>query len=375
MSGLPSDFNVDDFEADVVREENVVEVTVPGSFEEETRVDKYLTRFYPEASRTKIQRSIGKGHIKVNGKDVQKSYAVRPGDEICFRLIRKPPMQADPEPIPLDILYEDEDLLLVNKPAGMVVHPAPGHRSGTLVHALLHHVGGEAVAADDDPAKAEAEHVGLSMVNALPASPDHPVVRPGIVHRLDKGTSGVLVVAKRDRPHRVLAEQFKEHTVERRYRALVWGHLSPPNGTIRGAIGRDPNHRQRMAVVGEREGKHAVTHYKTVKQHAHTSEVVFKLETGRTHQIRVHARHRNHPIVGDPKYGGQRVRYGTQSAARQSFFQEAFEAFPYPALHAYRLEFTHPTTKEAMDFKADPPDAWERLRQNLCDGTPENRSI
>lgn len=371
MSSLPTDFDVDEFEAEVTREGNVVEVIVPESFPGETRVDKYLTRFYPEASRTKIQRAIGKGHIKVNGEDVQKSYLVEPGDEICFRLIRKPPMQADPEPIPLDILYEDQDLLLVNKPAGMVVHPAPGHRSGTLVHGLLHHVDGEAVAADDDPKTTEAESIGLSTVNALPASPDHPVVRPGIVHRLDKGTSGVLVVAKRDRPHRVLAEQFKEHTVERRYRALVWGHLSPPNGTIRGAIGRDPNHRQQMAVVSEEEGKNAVTHYKTVEKHEHTSVVVFQLETGRTHQIRVHARHRNHPIVGDPKYGGQRVRYGTQSEARRSFFQEAFESFPYPALHAYRLGFTHPSTGEKMCFEADPPEAWQQLRQNLRNGRPQ----
>ncbi|MFB6279560.1 MAG: RluA family pseudouridine synthase [Salinibacter sp.] len=374
MTKVPDSFDAGDYDADVTREENVVEVTVPETETGGPRIDKYLTRFYPESSRTKIQRSIKKGHLKVNGADVQKSYAVEPGDEIVFRLIRKPPMQAEPEPIPLDIEYEDDDLLVVNKPAGMVVHPAPGHRSGTLVHALLHHVDGGEVAADDDPASADDGEVGLSMVNALPEAPDHPVVRPGIVHRLDKGTSGLLVVAKRDRAHRPLAKQFKAHTVDRRYRAIVWGQLRPPNGTIEGAIGRDPNRRQRMAVVPEAEGKWAVTHYETVEALAHTSVVEFQLETGRTHQIRVHARSQGHPLLGDPKYGGQRVRYGTQSKARRTFFGKLFDVLPHPALHAFRLGFTHPTTGEDLQFEADPPAAWQRvlgrLRMDEDDASP-----
>jgi 23S rRNA pseudouridine1911/1915/1917 synthase len=363
MTKIPDSFDAGAYDADVTREENVVEVTVPETETDGPRIDKYLTRFYPEASRTKIQRSIKKGHLKVNGAEVQKSYAVEPGDEIVFRLIRKPPMQAEPEPIPLDIEYEDDDLLVVNKPAGMVVHPAPGHRSGTLVHALLHHVGGGEVAADDDPATADDAEVGLSMINALPEAPNHPVVRPGIVHRLDKGTSGLLVVAKRDRAHRPLAEQFKAHTVDRRYRAIVWGQLRPPNGTIEGAIGRDPNRRQRMAVVPEEDGKWAVTRYETIETHAHTSVVEFQLETGRTHQIRVHARSQGHPLLGDPKYGGQTVRYGTQSKARRTFFGKLFDVLPHPALHAFRLGFTHPTTGEHLQFEADPPAAWQRV---LC---------
>lgn len=365
MATPPDTFDPSDYAAEVAREDNVVEVVVPGTHTEQTRIDKYLTRFYPEASRTKIQRSIKKGHVKVNGGDVKKSYAVEPGDEIVFRLIRKPPMQAEPESIPLDVLYEDEDLLVVNKPAGMVVHPAPGHRSGTLVHALLHHVDGSSVAADDGEEAADDEAVGLSMVNALPDSPNHPVVRPGIVHRLDKGTSGLLVVAKRDRAHRGLAEQFKAHTVDRRYRALVWGHLKPATGTIEGAIGRNPNHRQRMAVVAEDDGKWAVTHYDTVEHHAHTSVVTFRLETGRTHQIRVHTSHRNHPVLGDPKYGGQTVRYGPQSGERRSFFDRVFNALPHPALHAYRLGFTHPMTGETLHFEADPPSEWQHVRRRL----------
>lgn len=367
----PERFDPSAFEAEVSREENVVEVVVPTSLDSEPRIDKYLTRFYPEASRTKIQRSIKKGHIKVNSEDVQKSYGVQPGDEIVFRLIRKPPMQADPEPIPLDIVYEDDDLIVVNKPAGMVVHPAPGHRSGTLVHALLHHVDGGSVAADDEPEAADDEAIGLSMVNALPASPDHPVVRPGIVHRLDKGTSGLLVVAKRDRAHQPLAEQFKEHTVERRYRALVWGHLDPSSGTIRGAIGRDPHQRQRMAVVAEENGKHAVTHYETEEYHPHTSVVTFQLETGRTHQIRVHTSHEHHPIVGDPKYGGRSIRYGSQDGRRRDFFRRMFEVLSHPALHAYRLGFTHPTTGERMHFEADPPADWKDVQEKLRDQDTE----
>jgi 23S rRNA pseudouridine1911/1915/1917 synthase len=365
MPKTPEAFDPNDYDADVAREENVVEVVVPESETSEPRIDKYLTRFYPEASRSKIQRAIKKGHLKVNGADVKKSYRVEPGDQIVFRLVRKPPMQAEPEDIPLDIRYEDEDLLVVNKPAGMVVHPAPGHRSGTLVHALLHHVDGAEVAADDEPDAADDEDVGLSMVNALPDAPDHPVVRPGIVHRLDKGTSGLLVVAKRDRAHQPLAEQFKEHTVERRYRAIVWGRFESPRGTIEGAIGRDPNHRQRMAVVPEEEGKWAVTHYQTVETHAHTSVVDFELETGRTHQIRIHARSQGHPLLGDPKYGGQRVRYGTQSESRREFFDHLFEVLPHPALHAYRLGFAHPTTGERMKFEAEPPAEWQHVLDRL----------
>jgi len=358
-------FDPTTYDADVTRKDNVVEVVVPETVAEGRRLDKYLTRFYPEASRTKVQRSIKQGHVKVNGADVKKSYTVEPGDEIVFRLIRKPPMAAEPEPIPLNVVYEDDDLMVVHKPAGMVVHPAPGHRSGTLVHALLHHVEGQAVAADDRPGAASDDEVGLSMVNALPEAPDHPVVRPGIVHRLDKGTSGLLVVAKRDRAHQPLAEQFRKHTVDRRYRALVWGHFDPPEGTIRGAIGRDPDHRQRMAVVSDDDGKWAVTHYQTVDRHARTSEVTFRLETGRTHQIRVHASHRGRPLFGDPKYGGQAVRQGPQTQTYRSTIAALFDVLPHPALHAYRLGFTHPITGDTMHFEAEPPSEWQTVRTQL----------
>ncbi|WP_022836631.1 RluA family pseudouridine synthase [Salisaeta longa] len=351
------------YDAEVTRAGNVVEVTVPTEATP-VRIDKYLTRFYPQASRTKIQRSIKQGHVKVNGADVKKSYPVEPGDQIVCRLIQPPPLSADPEAIPLDVVYEDEHLLVVHKPAGMVVHPAPGHRSGTLVNALLHHVDGASVAPDDEAA---ADDVGLSMVNALPARPNHPVVRPGIVHRLDKGTSGLLVVAKRDTVHRALAAQFKAHTIDRVYHAIVWGRPDPPAGTVSGAIGRDPNHRQRMAVVPPEDGKAATTHYETIGALTHVAHMRFQLETGRTHQIRVHARHMGHPVLGDPKYDGARVRYGTQSGSRRRFFTNLFETMPHPALHAHRLGFTHPATGEHLTFTADWPEdvaaVWARLQK------------
>jgi len=359
---VPDAFDPSSYDADVQREGQAVEVVVADE-EGGARLDKYLTQFYPAASRTKVQRSIKKGHVKVNGNDASKSYRVEPGDVIVFRLIRKPPMTATPEAIALNIVYEDDDLLVVNKEAGMVVHPAPGHRSGTLVNALLHHVGGEEVAADDEVA--DQAEVGLSTINALPARPDHPVVRPGIVHRLDKGTSGLLVVAKHDRAHRALAEQFKAHTTERAYRAIVWGQFDPRAGTITGAIGRDPHHRQRMAVVSEERGKSATTHYRTLEEHQHTSVVEFELETGRTHQIRVHAAARNHPVLGDPTYGGQAVRYGTQGGKRRTFFQRLFEHMPRPALHAYKLGFVHPTRGEPVAFTAEPPEDMTHVLQRL----------
>lgn len=367
MSESHPSFDSEEFEADVVRDGNIVELTVPDGLSDSIRIDKYVTRFFPEASRTKVQRSMKKGHVKVNGEDVQKSYTVEPGDRIVFRLIRKPPMQAEPEDIPLDVVHEDDHVLVVRKPPGMVVHPAPGHRSGTLVHGLLHHVDGQRVSADDEREPSSDEKVGLSMVNALPESPDHPVVRPGIVHRLDKGTSGLLVVAKHDRAHQPLAEQFQEHTVDRRYQAIVWGHFDPPRGRIEGAIGRDPHHRQRMAVVPEERGKWAVTHYETVERHPNTSVVTFRLETGRTHQIRVHASHKNHPVLGDPKYGGQTIRYGTHTEDRRQFFDRIFQALPHPALHAYRLGFEHPITGSTMHFESEPPEAWRRIRKELSD--------
>ena len=351
-------------DADVARQGDTIQIEVPETYGAEERVDKFLARFFPKASRSKIQRSIKKGQALVNGADVKKSYPVQPGDTVICRLVRRPPMEATPESIPIDVVYEDEHLLVVNKPAGMVVHPAPGHRSGTLVNALLHHVDGQTVRRRGDADLDDAD-VGLSMLNALPDRPGNRSVRPGIVHRLDKGTSGLLVVAKHDRAHRALARQFKAHTTKRRYSAIVWGHFDPPSGQMEGAIGRDPHHRKRMAVVPEGKGKPARTHYETTEHHAHTSLVRFRLETGRTHQIRVHAQHAHHPVLGDPTYGGQSVRYGTQSGTRRRFFEHLFEAMPRPALHAQQLGFVHPETEEPLTFTADLPDDMQHVLNRL----------
>lgn len=344
-----------DIKAEVARQGDTIQVQVPEDYRDEERVDKFLTRFFPDASRSKVQRSIKKGQALVNGEDIKKSYAVQPGDTIVCRLVRRPPIEAAPEPIPLDIVYEDEHLIVVNKEAGMVVHPAHGHRSGTLVNALLHHVEGEAVSPADDEELADAD-VGLSMINALPERPDNPSVRPGIVHRLDKGTSGLLVVAKHDVAHRRLARQFREHTIQRRYWGLIWGHLDPPNGTLKGAIGRDPHNRKRMAIVGAERGKQAITHYETLERLAYTSVVQFQLETGRTHQIRVHSAEQERPLLGDEKYGGQAVRYGPHGRKRARFFERLFERLDRPALHAFELGFTHPATGERTHFTAEVPD-------------------
>ena len=350
-------------QAEFTRQGDTITVRVPQDYAEEERLDKYLTRFFPQASRTKVQRSIRKGQALVNGEDIKKSYAVQGGDTIVCRLVQPPPIEAEPQPIPLDIVYGDDVLLVVNKPAGMVVHPAHGHRKGTLVNALLHHVDGETVAREDE--NLDADELGLSMINALPERPGNPSIRPGIVHRLDKDTSGLLVVAKTDVAHRRLARQFKEHTTHRRYVAIVWGHPEPPSGTIEGAIGRDPHNRKRMAVVPDDNGKAATTHYEVVERHAHTALVQFQLETGRTHQIRVHASDMHHPLLGDPTYGGQSVRYGSQGGKRRRFFEHLFERMPRQALHAAELGFIHPMTDEAMRFTADLPDDMQHVLERL----------
>ena len=350
-------------QAEFTRQGDTITVQVPDDYADEERLDKYLTRFFPQASRTKVQRSIRKGQALVNGEDIKKSYAVQGGDMIVCRLVQPPPIEAEPQSIPLNIVFEDDVLLVVNKPADMVVHPAHGHRKGTLVNALLHHVDGQTVAREDDDLDAEA--LGLSMVNALPERPGNPSIRPGIVHRLDKDTSGLLVVAKTDVAHRRLAQQFKEHTTYRRYLAIVWGHPEPPSGTIKGAIGRDPHNRKRMAVVPDEKGKAATTHYEVVEWHAHTALVQFQLETGRTHQIRVHASDIHHPLLGDPTYGGQAVRYGSQGGKRRRFFEHLFERMPRQALHAAELGFIHPMTNESMRFTADLPDDMQHVLDRL----------
>ena len=246
--------------------------------------------------------------------------------------------------------------MVVDKPAGMVVHPAYGHRSGTLINALLWHVGAGPVRGDeiDD---ADDDDVGLAVAAAGPRYDGDPTVRPGLVHRLDKDTTGLMVVAKTDWAASELGKQFVARTIRRRYLALVWGEPEPPEGRVEGWLGRSPRDRKKVSVRPEGEGKWAATVYETVEPLGHTALVRFRLETGRTHQIRVHATHIGHPVFGDPTYGGDRIVYGPAEGSRRAFVRNLLGALgPRQALHAHTLGFTHPTTGRAMDFEAPLPD-------------------
>ncbi len=348
------------------KQETQLTFEVPPGYREGERLDVYLTRFLQNATRTKVKRGVKEGRVTVNGVVVTKgAHTVQAGDVIVCRLLRPPPITLAPEPIPIDVVYEDEDLIVVNKAAGMVVHPAYGNRTGTLVNALLYHVGGRelSVEAFEEEGVGD-ETVGLSVVNAAPAASDDPAVRPGIVHRLDKDTSGLMVVAKNDVAHVKLARQFENRTIRRRYLALVWG-VPPPEGRIETHLGRDPRDRKRRAVVRPAHGKRAVTNYRTLEAMAHTALVAFRLETGRTHQIRVHARFIGHPILGDVTYGGDRIRSGPDTSHRRAFFKNLFARMPRQALHAHTLGFTHPRTGEEMHFTAELPEDMRFVLEQL----------
>ena len=308
-----------------------------------TRLDKYLASIIEDTSRTKIQEAIKEGHVTVNGKEEKASYPVEPGDILDVRIpIPKPP-EVEPQELPLDIIYEDDDLLLVNKSANMVVHPAKGNWSGTLVNALMWHT--------DELSE-----------------PEEDTIRPGIVHRLDKDTSGLLVVAKNDKTHRILSEYFRTKDIERTYWAIVWGTPDNKAGTITGAIGRDPHNRKRMAVVPEDKGKNATTHYKVLEYFDHLTLLELKLETGRTHQIRVHLADNNLWVFGDQKYGGDSVRYGPNTGSRKQMFNNLFSSLQRQCLHAKTLGFEHPSTGEIVEFDSELPGDFQQvlgmLRQN-----------
>jgi 23S rRNA pseudouridine1911/1915/1917 synthase len=343
--------------------ETLVEIAVPPGQEPGVRLDQYLTDRLPNVTRSKVQRGIREGRVTVNGAAQTKpAYPVQPGDRIVCRILRPPPVEVVPEPIPLDVVYEDAWLLVVNKPAGMVVHPAYGHRSGTLVNALLHHVGAGPLAAEDlereegeEDEDAEGDAVGLSTAGAGPRFEGDPTVRPGLVHRLDRDTSGLLVVAKDDATHAALAAQFAGRATRRRYLGIVWGVPEPPAGRVETWLGRDPRDRKRVAVRPEGQGKWAATNYETVEAFRHTALVAFRLETGRTHQVRVHALHLGHPLLNDVPYGGDRLRAGPDTARRRQFFANLFAAMPRHALHAHTLGFRHPATGQDLDFEAPLP--------------------
>ncbi len=298
-------------------EELIIEIT-----EEQTgeRIDKVVSAVDEEWSRSQISNWIKGDAIKVNGTTVKPNYKVRAGDEIIITPPLLEELDAEPEDMDLDIVYEDEDVLVVNKPKGMVVHPAPGHANGTLVNGLMHHC------------------TDLSGINGI--------VRPGIVHRIDKDTSGLLMVAKNDLAHASLVEQLVEKTVTRKYIALVHGHIAHDKGTIEAPIARDPKERQKMAVVDK--GKHAVTHFTVLERFGDYTLVECRLETGRTHQIRVHMRYIGFPLVGDPKYGPRK----TMDIGGQ-------------ALHAAVIGFIHPRSKEYLEFSAPLPPEFESLLETI----------
>lgn len=295
------------------------------------RIDKYLQLQIPNISRNKIQNAADSGTILVNELSVKSNYKVKPGD--CIRIVLShPPFEHKiiPEPIPIDIVYEDDALVVINKPPGLVVHPGHGNYTGTLVNALAYHYG-----------------------NRLPLNSSE---RPGLVHRIDKDTSGLLVVAKTEQAMTHLAKQFEEKTSEREYIALVWGNVENAEGTIEGNIARHVRDRMQMAVFDDPEiGKHAVTHYKVLERLGYVTLVSCKLETGRTHQIRVHMKHIGHTLFNDERYGGNTILKGTTFTKYKQFVENCFTVLPRQALHAKTLGFVHPTTGEMMRFDSEIP--------------------
>ena len=277
------------------------------------RIDKYIAENADDLTRSAVQKLISENCVTVNGKPADKNLKLKIGDEITVNLPEPEICEALPENIPLDIVYEDDDLLVVNKPRGMVVHPATGNYTGTLVNALMYHCGDR-----------------LSGING--------VIRPGIVHRIDKDTSGLLIVAKNDFAHNLLAQQIKEHSFTRKYQAIVVGNIKDDCGTVNAPIGRHPTDRKKMAVT-LKNSRNAVTHYKVLGRYIGYTHLELTLETGRTHQIRVHMAYIGHPVAGDPVYSGK--KYLTKLNGQ--------------CLHAYYISFTHPRTNEIMTFSAPLP--------------------
>ena len=299
--------------------------------QEPLRIDKYLVSKIERASRNKLQEAIDQKHVIVDGKAVKSNYKVKPKNYIEVLVDKEPTeLEVIPQNIPLDVVYEDDDLMIINKEAGMVVHPGFGNHSGTLLNALAF---------------------------LLDKKATHRGKRPWLVHRIDKNTSGLLVIAKNDQSMAHLSQQFKDHTIERTYQALVWGSPQENQGTLSTIIGRDKYDRKKFVVLSDDEdrGKHAITHYKILEDFIYTSLVECKLETGRTHQIRVHMKHLGHPIFNDDHYGGNRILKGVVFSKYKQFVDNCFSILARQGLHAKSLGFQHPSTNEWMQFETDLP--------------------
>ena len=322
--------------------------------QEPLRVDRFLVNMMPKISRSRIQRAASSGFIFVNGEPVKSNYKVKPLDRVSMRLERPPmTLEITPQEMPLEIVYEDDWLLVVNKPAGLVVHPGHGNWDGTLLNGLAWY---------------------------MRNNPDFDVNDPaiGLVHRIDKDTSGLLVIAKTAEVKSSLGKQFFDHSTRREYVAVIWGHMDPADGVLRSNLARDPRDRTRMAAFpyeGE-VGKTAVTHYATEEYLGYLSQVRCRLETGRTHQIRVHLSNEGHPLFNDSVYGGDRILRGNRFASYKKFVENACAIGPRQALHAQTLGFFHPILKRQMDFSSTlPPDMTaliEKWRKYVDDGNVEN---
>jgi 23S rRNA pseudouridine1911/1915/1917 synthase len=306
--------------------------------QEMVRIDKFLLDRLPNTSRNKIQVAAKGGNVLVNDQKVKQNYKVKPGDIVSIVMpypVRE--LELIPQNIPLNIVYEDDTLVVVNKPANMVVHPGYGNYTGTLVNALVYHF------------------------DQLPHRIQDYYGRPGLVHRIDKHTTGLIVIAKTEEALTDLAKQFYDRSTERRYHALVWGDVES-DGTVIGNLGRSLTNRKVMTVFEDGiHGKHAVTHYKVLKRFGLVTLVECKLETGRTHQIRVHMKHIGHPLFHDLEYGGDKIVRGTRSASYQKFIDNCFELVPGQALHAKTLGFMHPVTKEWMQLDSELPEGFKKL--------------
>lgn len=308
------------------------------------RLDKFLVHKMSGISRTRIQSAAEAGNIRVNEREVKSSYKVKPADVITI-LLSYPKVEFEliPQNIPINIIYEDDELLIVNKNPGMVVHPSFGHYSGTLVNALAYHLNGTEMFSGND-------------------------MRPGLVHRIDKDTSGLLVIGKTEFALSLLGKQFYNHSIKRTYQALIWGEPETDEGTITGYIGRNKHNRKNMAVYdSEEDGKYSITHYKVLEKFGYVTLVECRLETGRTHQIRAHFKHIGHPLFNDTEYGGDRILKGTIFTKYKQFVQNCFDICPRQALHAKSLGFVHPKTKKEVFFDSDLPediqtciDKWRR---------------
>ncbi|NOX38130.1 MAG: RluA family pseudouridine synthase [Calditrichaeota bacterium] len=298
------------------------------------RIDRFLARKLPDFSRSYIQKLIEKQLVRVDTRTVKPSFKLEANQHIVVEIPPPEETEIKPQPIPLDVVYEDDHLLVIHKPAGLVVHPGAGVREGTLVNALMYHCR------------------DLSGVGGR--------LRPGIVHRLDKNTSGLLVVAKDDRTHLGLQKQFAEKTARREYRALVWGRLKEPSGRIETLVGRSPGDRKKFTVT--REGKLAITLYQVERYYAFLTLVRVQLKTGRSHQIRIHFKHIHHPVFGDPEYGGRNKQLNRLThLSEKRLAQQLLKIMPRQALHAYKLGFVHPITGKSMVFEIDLPEDFQQV--------------